>query len=167
MDPIFNLDSAAMQAAADKMSFSQHPQYADLAAKATRGDVDALAQLLDFSGRSAYMQSTTLNTTIAEKAAMQMAERMQTYLPREVVNIQSQQHLMGSNSAFSDPALAPMVDAIRSKVMEQFPNSTPTQIAEHTNRYLTNFAEAVSPKAAATAPAMQTKSNFNQSDFFK
>lgn len=151
-DPIFQLDPTAMQAAAAGLSFTDSPDMAGLIQAAERNEPGALVKLMESVARNAYVQSTTLSTNIAERAARAMAERVTNGIPSSVVDIQSRQEVSALNPAYSNPALKPMVEAIRTQIQITNPGATPAQIATMTNNYLNQSAQLINP----TPPAPQT-----------
>lgn len=165
-DPLFDINEDALRSSIANMPVLDSPEIRQLKESA-KTNPEAMEQLLDAVAKNSLLHSMKSATTIAERAAQIMAERIQKQIPASLTTLQSQQALE-VNPVFSNPAIKPVVDAIRANIQDKMPNATPAQIAQKTQEYLTGLSQLVAPapepKSTLTGG---TRSNINISDFFK
>lgn len=137
----FNLDQDKMLEAANKVSFTNVPQFGELAQKALSGDTEALGNLLDTVLRGAYVRNAMLAGTISEKAGRAALERISNELPNKVRDISSQESVAQLNPMFQHPAMRPMVDSLRQQIQRKYPDASSKEIANLTNEYLSTISK--------------------------
>lgn len=139
----FNLDQDKMLEAAGKVSFTNVPQFNELAQKALSGDVEAFGQVMDSVMRGAYVRNAMLAGTISEKAGRAALERISADLPNRVRDISSQESVAKLNPVFEHPAMRPVVDNLRRQIQQKYPEASSQKIAELTNNYLSTISKQI------------------------
>lgn len=150
-DPYITLDNAKIHEVASRMSFTQNPELADLAAKALTGDVQSFMGVLDLVARNAYAQSTSAAAVIADKTAREGVTRLDGGLQKRIQSLNSSNALTKSNPLFSNPAITPVMQSIKTQVETQNPTFTPDQVKETVVRYFNDMQAAF---AAQNTPAV-------------
>ena len=96
-----------------------------------------------------------------EAALTKYDEGVNTRLPSAIRNHSVSSALRETNPALSNPATAPIIEALQAQMLVKFPNATATELKAAAERYLTNFATSIMPKAPeAKVPAAEDWDNF-------
>lgn len=154
----------------DPTAFQQHVQNANFAAaiprevlaKAAAGDADALAAAINHAAQSGFAAATQLSHGLVEHGARTAAERLDSNLDVRMRNQQIRMH-NPDNPVLRDPAVAPVVGAIKSQIAQQNPSMSAEQVAQTAEQYFQNMAVALTkptPAQDAAKVAEQGKSNF-------
>lgn len=138
--PTIIADPAQMQAAAAKMDFSK-AMNPELVTKALGGDSTAFMAVINSAVQASFAQAATASVNITKAALAEQAKSFETkYAPNMLRNASIQDAVNNSVALASDPAAAPIVNAVKAQLSNMFPNATATEIAEHTNKYMSEFA---------------------------
>lgn len=138
--PTIIADPAQMQAAAAKMDFSK-AMNPELVTKALAGDAASFMAVINSVAQAGFAQAATTSVNITKAALVEQAKSFETkYAPNMLRNASIQDAVTSGVALAADPAAAPIVDAVRRQLSNMFPNATATEIADHTNRYMQEFA---------------------------
>lgn len=138
--PSIVADPAQMAAAAAKMDFSK-AMNPELVTKALGGDQGAFLAVINSAVQAGFAQAATASVNITTAALKAQSEAFETkYAPNMLRNASISDAVSSSVALASDPAAAPIVDAVRRQLSNVYPNATATEIAEHTNKYMQEFA---------------------------
>jgi len=158
------LDPAKLQEVLGKANFTQTVTPENLAAITAGGEgaVAALTETINAVAQQSVMQSTLAANKMITQAVNGMKTAQDAALPEMIRNQATANTIAESNPLFSNPAVKPIMEAARTQLAGQFPDATPTQLAEMTERYITVMGEAFAPKAPAIpgAPVAQDFSKF-------
>lgn len=138
--PTMTADPAAMLAAAGKIDFTTHLDPAMLD-KASKGDTASLAQLINKAAQVGYAHAATASVNITKAALTAQAESFETkYAPKMFRDASITDAVSQQVALASDPAAAPIVEAVKRQLGAKFPTASPAEIADMTNTYMTEFA---------------------------
>lgn len=116
----------------------------------------ALPQIMNAVARQTMAHSTMATNAMFEGAFREFAQRMEAKLERSYMERSTDEQVFNDNPMLRNPAVRPMIMALRSQMVAQHPNATKAEIAEKMQTYLKNFAQAFTPTngpAPAPAPA--------------
>lgn len=150
-DPFITFDKEAVQSLVAKETFTNDPEFAANAQKALAGDVNALMSILDGVARNVFQRNATLTAMVADKAAREGVNRLNSNIPNVIRNTQTNAALTELNPTFSHAGAKPLVDMVSTQFASKNPAATPQQIAEMTVRYLNTLV----PSQAAPANTRQ------------
>lgn len=161
-DPILApLDPAAFQQQVQNANFAASiPK--DILTKAAAGDADALAAAINHAAQSGFAAATQLSHGLVEHGARTAAERGNADLDVRMRNQQIRMH-NPDNPVLRDPAVAPVVGAIKSQIAQQNPSMSAEQVTQAAEQYFQNMAVALTkptPEQTAATVADKSKSNF-------
>lgn len=163
--PFFATDPAKLQDFVSRQRFTDPEEMAELAHKAVSGDSAALTTLLNQVAQKTFAQAIEFNTTVANRTAKTAVERARKELPSKVKDLLSHDTLSSMNPAFSHPSMQPMVNALRQQMQTKYPTATPAQVAQLTNKYLTQMsATLTAANSQQTTPTAEQGPDW--SDFF-
>ena len=143
--------------AAGKVDFTKVLSQEDLAKIAAGGDdaIAALSSVLNKSMQTAYGHSALAATKLVEQAVSKAEESFAAKLPTLINQQTSRNALLSDNPAFSNPAVAPIVEIIHQQLVNKFPTATPNEIAAMAKEMMSGAAQVFNPSKtpdpAATA----------------
>jgi len=138
-----NVDPQKLLEAAKAVDFSKMIP-AELREKIAKGDMEALAQAMNAVGQGAYAQSTAATAKIVEAALNKQADTfMNQVLPDVLKKAQISQGLASENPLFTNPAVAPMLDMVKTQLTTKFPTASPAEIQQKAQDFLMGFAQEV------------------------
>lgn len=126
--------------------------------KITSGDQQALIDLVNSVGQSAYAQSAMTSVNAARQVAEKQNAFMMQQLPDMVRKLQQRNDVGEENPLASNPQTKPMFDMMFNQFQTKYPNATTKQLQEYTTSYLQQFittAGGTLPETK-TAPAAET-----------
>jgi hypothetical protein len=148
-----------MLEAASKVDFRKVLDPESLAKIKNGGDdaVAALADLLNKQGQTVYGQSLVVAQKLVEKAVSDAEAKFSKQIPDFVRGQSAREALISQNSAFKDPAVAPVVAAIQSQLQLKYPTATASELAQMAQDYFKTAASVLTsdPKAAKAAAEKQ------------
>jgi len=160
--PFFaNIDQAKVFEAASKTNFMQMTAEQKAAIEAGGPQAfQAMQQILNKAAQSVYGHSALATSKMVDKAVAAAREQMLKQLPALMTKHQATIALQQENPIFSNPALQPMVEAMRDRFAAKNPNATPAEIKQQVELYFTTvgaqFAPAPAVDPRAPAPQKQT-----------
>lgn len=158
----FNVDPAKLSAAVSKADFTKGVSRDVLAKVAAGGEeaIAALQQALNGVAASSFSQQTMSTTKILEQALAAQREQIMKQIPDLIKQQTVSESLKASNPLFSNPAVAPMLEAIQSQMQVKFPNATSSEIKQKAEQYMQSFADMMgAPSKAAAATAAKAQEN--------
>ena len=165
----FNVDPAKVQQQVGRIDFTKSIT-PELLAKINAGGPEATAALLtamNTIGQQVMVQSSLVNTKILESGLDASSTRMESKLPGLVRNQSISNALREDNPLFTNPATAPMLEAISSQMAAKFPNATPAEIRENAKKYLIGFAQEAQSvyKVEPNGTPQNNKANMSEYDW--
>ena len=103
---------------------------------ATREAMNQVAQLT-------FAQSANASAKIGEQVAAEVERRVAALLPGLVKQHSISDTLRTDNPLLSNPAAAPMVQALQQQLTVKYPNATAFEIRTHMNDYLNGVAQLI------------------------
>lgn len=155
------LDQAQLQAAMAKADFSKAVTPEMMTAITAGGEEagTAFSQAMNAVVQQAMVQSTLINEKLTAQAVQNAVAATEAKIPGLVREQSAAAHIQDANPVFSNPAIKPVIDATRTKLMEKSPNATPAQINAQLNDFVTAMSETLNPAAAPAATAEQVDWN--------
>jgi hypothetical protein len=145
------VDPSKLMEAASKVDFSKILDRDTLAKVAAGGEdaVKALAEILNKQSQTVYGQSMVATSRIIEEAVAKAEQKFAAQIPNIIKNQAVSENLF-SNPAFNNPAVAPVIQAIKSQLVEKYPKATSNEITTMAKEILQGAAQTFSPTPAAT-----------------
>ena len=143
----------------DPTAFRQQVATANFAAnipqeqmqKALGGDVQAFSDVINSAAREAFAAAAQLSHGLVEQGVRTGADRLNGTLDSRIRNFQVKSQNT-SNEALNHPAVAPMLNAVKSQIASSNPNLSAEQVQQQAEQYFTQMADVlVAPKQAAQA----------------
>ena len=141
------LDAEQLQKVMGGADFSKAVTPEMMAAIVAGGDgaATAFTTATNAMVQQAMIQSTLINDKLTKQAVDRAIQATEARIPGLVREQSSAAHIQDANPAFSNPAIKPVIDATRVKLMEKNPNATPQQINAQLTDFLTAMSETVNP----------------------
>lgn len=156
---IFSLDADSMAKAVGQINFAESVTADQLAAISAGGDeaVKAFAQAMNSVSQNVMTKSTMTAAKMIERAMSQGAGAMNRQVDKQVKHQQVSSQLQEINPALSSPLAAPIIDGIRTQLINKYPMATSSEITKLAQEALQEFVgiaagkkeEVVDPKQAA------------------
>lgn len=146
---LINVDPAKLQEFVRTQQFAQgiDPQ---LVQRALSGDMGAFTQVLNTAMQNVFLQSALLNSNVVEQTLGAYDARLQTKLPDTVRNFVTRQAV--TEQVALPQQLTPMLESLRTQVMQLNPQFTPAQVADAVKQILVSSAQLVTPPATGGQP---------------
>jgi hypothetical protein len=151
-DSVFgNLDPAKIFEAAKSANFAGaiNPEVLQSVAAGGEGAVQALQSAINSATQAAFAQSTLAATKLIEQAISKSQESQLKNLPDLVRKHTAADSLLAENPALSNPAAAPIIQAIQAQLSTKFPQASTSELTTMAKKYLENFASVVAPPKPA------------------
>lgn len=160
--PLFNVTPEKLMESARKQDFRPKLTVEQATAVAAGGQeaVAAMVEIMNDVAQRVYAQSADATTKLImnglERSNFAKSDDIGTIIRNSSIS----NSLREENPLFSNPAVAPMLDMVKSQMLVKFPKATTAEIADMSKNYLTAFAEAAlkPAKDAETAAATAKKS---------
>ena len=110
--------------------------------------VQATLALMNQTSQQVYGQGLVVTQKLIERAVEQAQERFVAQLPNLVKSQTAQEALAAANPAFTNPAVAPVVDAVKSQLQLKFPKASSQEIAQMAQDYFKEAAGVFAGKPA-------------------
>lgn len=141
------IDNAQLLEAAKKVDFSTNFSAEELA-KVLKGGEEgmvALGGLLNKAAQAGSAQAIVSANKLAEHVVSAKAKDFNSLLPGMVKTQQINEALLLANPAFANPAIAPLVQNVKSQFEKKFPDASVTEIVQMTGDFLANTSGAFNP----------------------
>ena len=165
----FNVDEAKVKQQIGTIDFTKSIT-PEIMQKINAGGPEAMAAML--AAMNTMSQQVLLNATgvtrkITEAGLEAAGTRLESKIPTLVRNQSISNALREDNPLFTNPATAPMLDAIAAQMAAKFPNATPQDIREKSKQYLVDFAKEthsvfkVEPDGSPKKPATSNETDWS------
>jgi len=92
------------------------------------------------------VQSTMVNNKVTEQAVERALTAHKATLPDMLRSGLVSDHAKNSNPLFDNPAVKPVIEATQERLLQKFPNATPAEITEMTQRFIMAMGQEFTPK---------------------
>lgn len=133
----FNLDRSQL-AESVKLIDIKSAINPELATKALGGDVEAFMQVISDAAHKIVLEGTVANTAILDTALRTTNKQNEKTLQDRFRSFQATENLL-QNPQFNHPAIAPIVDSIRTTVQAKNPGASSEEIQRMTSEYFSAF----------------------------
>ncbi len=120
----------------------------EMAAKIAAGGEEAqqaVMQALDVVARNVMVQSTLINKKLTDKAVAEAIKAQLADLPKMLRDASATDHLITNHPLLNDPAIKPVAEATKAKLLEHYPDATNEKIAQMTVAYLQAIGKSLTP----------------------
>lgn len=132
--PSFEIDPVKLKAAADTIDFTQGISD-DVLARAAKGDVTALKEAINVSGRNGFQAAMGVSTRTTQNAVTSLSDSFsQKTLPEILRRDSARKSISEALPIFDNPALKPMLDGLRTQVMNKNPSASVEQVTAMTKQ---------------------------------
>lgn len=148
-----NVTPEKLQEAARKNDFSKVATPELLAAINAGGEGATAAMVTMMQGMSqkSFGDSAFATTKIVEQALAAQQEKFMAALPGLMKNQNVSENLRNTNPIFNHPAASPMLEVMKSQILQKHPNATAAEVTSMAQDYLLNFAQAATPQIQTAA----------------
>lgn len=142
-----NLDPAKLMENAAKVDFTKTLDPATLAQIQAGGEgaTAALIATMNKVGQQVYGNSAMATAKIVEKALEQQAAQFNAQLPNLVKKLSANETLLTENPLLKNPAVAPIVTALRDQLVMKNPNATSAELAQQMGDFFTAMGTQFAP----------------------
>ena len=149
-----NVDPAKLMESAKKVNFSNAVSQEQMQAIAAGGEsaVKAFAEAMNSVAQTVYAQSALATTKIVDQALVRAQESYDARIPTMVRKLSANEGLAANSPHLSNPALAPMVEALTEQFTRKNPNATSFEIQAQVNDYFSALGTVLAPKQEQAAP---------------
>lgn len=160
----FTVDPNKVMEAASKIDFTSGISAESMQKMQTGGaeGVQEMLKLINKASQQAFAQASMTATKVTESGLEQTYQRATRQLPSMVRKETIGQALREDNPLFSNPATAPVLQALETQFVQQYPSATPAQIKAYAQRYLSNFATEISNNSPEGRSKVKQASAFDQ-----
>ena len=145
--PPFKLDPKQLDETARTLDFTSRISPEQLARAFPGSDLGAVKEILNVIGQDAWKNTFATGVQTVEGAMKYNTENLVQKTIPEMLRRQTASTLnRNSNSLFSDPATAPMMQALERQFADKYPSATPEQIRDYSADY---FSKVVDQSAAS------------------
>lgn len=138
-EPLFKPDQKALSEAVGKMNFASKVD-PELAKKALSGDHAALLSVINSTAQEGFSQALLASSQMMDQAFTKKMADFDKSAGSTYKKLRTSETLMGENPQFSHPAVKPMFDMMQEKFSQQYPEASPAEIAQYTQKYFKEFS---------------------------
>lgn len=113
--------------------------------KGGEAGIAAMLEIVNAAGQAGFQKSAQVSAKMLEDALKTQADSFKASLPDLIKEVQSGASVSKALPGLNDPALAPMVQMVRSGIQANNPGATADEITAEVQEYFSNLAEVVSP----------------------
>lgn len=144
---LFAVDPAKLAGAVKNTNFAASIPKETLAA-ALAGDAEALAQAINAASQNAFHAAVLAVPGMVEPAVRTAQQQVRAEAPALFRTLQLQ-NTRSENSVLNDPAISPVVEALKSQAAAHNPTATPQEIMALVEQQMAAFGSALVPQPAA------------------
>lgn len=146
-----NVDPKKLFEAAGKTDFSRalNEEMISKIAAGGEGAVKATVAAMNAMAQATYGQSTLATTKIVEQALAAQAEQFKTMLPNMIKQHQVSDNLANENPVFNNPAVQPIMDALKAQLAVKNPTATASELTAQAKQYIEALGSSFAPKPAS------------------
>ena len=166
-ESFFNVNPAQIMEAAKKMNFSQSvsPEQMQAIVAGGEGAVKAFTEAMNNIAQTTFAQSTLASTKILEAALGKAEKSYDAKLPNLVKDMNITESLRADNPAFSHPAALPIIEGIKSQLLQKHPMATSAELTEMAKTYFDSFTKSFT-KPTVTPNNSSGNQEVDWSNFF-
>lgn len=135
----------------------------EIQARINAGGEDAQAatmEAMNLVAQQTLMQSTTVANKMVESQVSKAMEHALSKIPGLVKEQGVNNAMHESNTVYSNPAVAPVIDAVKSQLQLKNPNATATELTEMSQNFVKAMSEALNP-APTTPSALDAETDWS------
>ena len=142
------LNVADVQKAVGKADFAAvlTPENLELVAAGGEEAKAAFVSSLNAVAQNAVVQSTMISNKLAEKTIKEAVQAQLKDLPKMLRDASSTDHLITNHPLLTNPAIKPMAEATKARLLEHFPDASNEKIAEMTVNFIKEAGKLVTPE---------------------
>jgi hypothetical protein len=143
----FNVDPQKMMEAAGKVDFSRvvTPEVLQKIAAGGEEGVRASLAAMNVMAQTVYGQSAMATTKIVEHAVARAEEKFLEKIPSLLKSQTIEANLREANPMFSNPAVVPIIEGLKTQLVLKHPNATSTELTRMAQDYFLRVSEAFTP----------------------
>lgn len=142
--PLFNVDPAKVSEAVAKLNFAGGVSK-ELLDKAMAGDSAAMMQALNLTAQNSFQAAMLAVPGMVEPAVRKATGEVSDQLPQLFKQMQLAS-TRSDKAALKDPALAPIVEALKSRVALHNPQATPGEVMALVEQQMQTVGEFLNPQ---------------------
>lgn len=158
------LDPAKLQEVIGKADFSKVLNPENLAAITAGGEgaVAALVETLNATSRQVLTQATLASNQMIQQAVTGYSEAQAANLPNLMKAQGLSDSLSAANPLFTNPAVVPIIDAVKSQLAAKNPNASVAELTTMAQEFVSVIGEQFAPKPAADPNAPPTEKDWSK-----
>ena len=121
----------------------------------------AMVEAMNVVAQQAMMQSTVVANKMMEQNSTKLMEAMMAKLPTLVKEQSVNNSLQEQNPVFSNPAVAPVIDAVKSQLQTKFPQATTSELTTMAQDFVKAMSETLNPAEAPAESSVAKESDFS------
>jgi hypothetical protein len=133
--------------AAGKIDFSKalNPEHLEALEKGGEGSGKALIALLNQAAQASYGQGAVTTSKLVADAVKAAREDVASTMPQTIKKQGARENLFKENPGFSNPAVAPIVDAVMAQIADKFPKASQSELESLAKNMLMGTADVLKP----------------------
>lgn len=150
---LHQLDPDKFQEEVSKLNFVQGVKSEDVAAIAEGGEaaIAAVGRLVNHAAQQAFAQALLGSTRLVENAVTKTNPMIQSQIEKALRGHEVNKAVTEADPTFSHPAVAPMIEGLKSQLMVKHPRATPAEIASMAKTMFDDLMQARTPKSESTS----------------
>jgi hypothetical protein len=164
----FKIDPTKVMQSAKQIDFTKTvtPALLEKINAGGEGATQAMMQAMNEMAQTVFAQTMMANTKILESGLESTHQRTSRTIPDAVRKVTVGNALREDNPLFTNPATAPILSALESQLLVQFPNASTAEIKEHARKYLGSFATELTKQSPEyQSQAKQTDARLKETDW--
>ena len=120
----------------------------ELQARITAGGEDAqvaMVEAMNNVAQQTMMQSTVVANKMMEQNSTKLMEAMLAKIPGLVKSQSVNNSLQETNPIYSNPAVAPVIDAVKAQMQIKYPNATTAELTGMAQKFVNAMADTLNP----------------------
>ena len=144
------LDPAKLQEVVSKANMTSviTPELQQKIAAGGEEATQALQEAMNLVAQNTLMQSTTVANKMVESQVTKALQAMEAKIPQLVRDQSVNSALQEANPLFSNPAVAPVISAVKSQLQVKYPNATPKELTTMAQDFVQAMGSAFNPQTS-------------------
>jgi hypothetical protein len=140
-------DPQKMMEAAGKVDFTRviTPETLQKIQAGGQDAIAALSEALNKTSQQVFGQASIVAHRLSEQQAQKVRDELTAQIPDMVKRQSLNQGLMRENAAFSNPAVAPVIQALQDQLAQKYPKASVDELQGMAKDYLTGVAGMINP----------------------
>ena len=142
------LDPAKLQEVVSKVNLASvvTPEMQQKIAAGGEEATQAFSEAMNLVAQNTLMQSTTVANKMIESQVAKSMEAVLAKVPQLVKDQSVNSALNEANPLYSNPAVAPVIAAVKSQLQTKYPNATPKELTGMAQDFVEAMSTAFTPK---------------------